>query len=99
MYERGVEFGVGDLRQAVASGSADGESGEALLGIAAVTPEMLDDQSLHQGQAGGIQGALLGQDLGHAAVPGLGPCMEGGYELSLIDQPRLERQQSEEQIA
>jgi hypothetical protein len=60
---------------------------------------MLNDQLLHQGLAGGIQGALLSQDQSHGAVAGLGPSMEGGHELSLIDQARLERQQSEEQIS
>src|SRR5262249_49573381 len=64
-----------------------------------VAPEVLDDQSLHQGHAGGREGAVLGQDLGHGAVRCLGPSMEGGDELGLVDQPRLERQQAEEQVA
>src|SRR5262249_17971172 len=32
-------------------------------------------------------------------VAGLGPGMEGGHELGLVDQPRLERQQAEEEVA
>jgi hypothetical protein len=99
MGQRGVEFEIADLCQALASGPADADGGEAPLEVAAVTPEMLDDESLHEGQAGGIQSALLGQDLRHGAVPGLGPGMEGGDELGLTDQPRLERQQAEEQVA
>src|SRR5262249_30736382 len=71
---------------------------ETPLGIAAMTAEMLDDESLQEGQAGGLQGALLGQDLGHGSVPGLGPGMEGGDELGLVDQAGLERQQAKEQV-
>jgi hypothetical protein len=96
MGQRRIEFRVADPRQALARGLADADGGEAPLGVAAMTPEMLDDESLHECQAGSLQGALLGQDLGHGSVPGLGPGVEGGHELGLVDQPGLEREQAEE---
>jgi len=92
MGERGVELGISDLREALAGGAADAESGQAPLRVVAVAPQVLDDQPLHQGHAGGREGALLGQDRGHGAVRGLSPGMEGGHELGLVDQARLERQ-------
>jgi hypothetical protein len=99
LSERGVDLRVTELSQALAGGRADAEGGQAPLGVAAVAPEVLEDQSLHQGQAVGRQGALLGQDRGHGSVSGLGPGMEGSHELSLVDQPGLERQQAEEEVA
>jgi hypothetical protein len=96
MGERCVELAVADSGQALASGLADSDGGKASLGIAAMTPEMLDDESLHEGQAMGLQGALLGQDLSHGSLPGLGPGVEGGHELGLVDQPGLQRKQAEE---
>jgi hypothetical protein len=96
MGQRGIELAVSDPGQALACGLADADGGEAPLGIAAMTPEMFDDESLQEGQAVGLHGVLLGQDLSHRSVPGLGPGVEGGHELGLVDQPGLQREQAEE---
>jgi hypothetical protein len=45
MSQRGVEFGVTDLRQALARGPADAEGGEAALRGAAMAAEMLEETS------------------------------------------------------
>ena len=99
MGERGVELAVANPRQARACGPAYAHSGETLLGVAGVAPELLDDETLDEGQAGGVQCAVFGQDLGHGSVPGLRPGMEGGEELRLIDQAGLQREQTEKEIA
>jgi hypothetical protein len=91
-----VSFRVADPRQALARGLANADGGEAPLAVAAMAADVLHDQSLQQSQAGGLQGALRGQDLGHGTVLGLGPGMEGGHELRPVDQPGLEREQAKE---
>ena len=57
------------------------------------------DQRLHRGALVGVQVAVGHEVIGHG--PGLvaGPGLEGGDELALLDQPDLQREQSEEQVA
>ena len=74
------------------------EGGEALPRIATVDRQVLGHQCLEQGASRTRDGALLGQDLGHGPVLGLGPGVKGNQQGVLIDHPILKSQQTEEQV-
>ena len=99
MAERRLDVRVADPRQALARRLAGRDRGQALLDVAAVGFEVDLGQRLQQRPLGGGQVAAGFQVVGQA--PGLveRPGLEGGHELALVDDPVLEGEQSEEEMA
>ena len=97
--ERRLDVRVADPRQALARRLAGRDRGQALLHVAAVGFQVNRGQRLQQRPLGGGQVAAGFQVVGQA--PGLveRPGLEGGHELALVDEPVLEREQSEEEMA
>jgi hypothetical protein len=92
------DFGFGDASQALAGRSARRDRGEAPLQVA-----VLLEIASHQGRDGesivGIEVAAADEVVGQGAGLVERPGLEGGHELDLVDQPILEGEQSEEQVA
>ena len=99
MAERGLDLRVADPRQALPRRFAGRNRGEAFLHVAAVRFQVNRGQPLQQRPLGGGEVAAGFQVVGQA--PGLveRPGLEGGHELALVDEPVLEREQSEEEMA
>ena len=93
-----LEVRVGNPIKALARGGVGRYGCEALIQIAAVLPQMQGDHRLDPGPLLGVEVAqrdeMLAQGAGLVARPGL----DGGNEPRLVDQPVLQRQESEEEI-
>jgi hypothetical protein len=97
--ERGLDDGAAGSCQALAGRAVQVEGREALLGVAAVEPEVRVDQGVEQGTVLGAQRALVGEPLGQRPALRARPGAEGEHELVARDHPVLERQQAEQKIA
>ena len=99
VVERRVDVRVVRLRQALAGGPARRDRGQALLRVAAVPPEMLRTRSSTTARSSSsrIPAALkwLARDLDLSSVQ----AWNTADELALVDQPILESQQPEQEVA
>ena len=97
--ERGLDVGIADSGQMLAGGTARVDGRQALFGIAAMLLEVARDQSLNRNSVIGIEIAAGHEMIGQRAALVAGPSLEGGDELTLVDQANLQREQAEEQVA
>ncbi len=97
--ERRLDLRVADPRQALSRRIAGRNRGEALLHVAAMGFQVNRSQRFQQRPLGGGEVASGFQVVGQA--PGLleRPGLEGGHKLALVDDPVLQREQSEEEMA
>ena len=99
MGDRGIERRITESTQAFPGRSAQADGRQALLRIAAVLHEMSRRQGLDRDAIGVVQVTasrqMVGQRPGLVASPGL----EGGDELGLVDEPDLQRDQANEEVA
>ena len=70
MGNRGTEVGIDELGQALADGAADGNGGQALLGVAAMLAEVQGDQRLDGGPLSGVEVTAVDEVIGER----VGPC-------------------------
>ena len=84
-----LDLGVAQRGQALAGRGADGDGGQALLGVAAVLLQVPGRQGLEQGSLLGVKVPAAHQVVGQR--PGLvqGPRLKGRAKLYLVDQPVL----------
>src|SRR5262249_40052976 len=94
-----AEVRVADPGEALLGGATGGEGGQALLEVAAVLLEVEGGQGLEGGPLGVVEVTAADQEIGKQSILGAAPGLEGGDELALIDQPVLQGEQAEEQIA
>ena len=98
-HESRVDLGVGDGGEAPSDRRRDRDGGEALLRVAVVLLEVLGGQRLDQAALLGVERAEGLEVVGQGAGLVAGSVVEGGHELGLVDQPDLEGQQAEEEVA
>ena len=99
MVERGLDLRATGGGEALACRAVHAEGREAPLGVTPVELDVCVGQSVEQGPVLGVEGALLGQEVGQGFPGGGRPDGEGHDELVASHHPVLQRQQTEEQIA
>ena len=99
MAESGFDVRVADLGEAGADGTAGIQRRDALLGVAPVATEMLGGKPFEQGAFAGVDRPLSGQDLGDRPRLVAGPGAKGENQHVLVDQPVLQGEQTNEQVA
>ena len=78
--------------------SGGGECGQAPLRAPAVLLEVPSDQGLDRGAVVGVEISAADEVLGQRSILPERPCLKGRDELSLIDQPVLQGEESEQQV-
>ena len=99
VVECGLDVGVGEECEGLAGGSAGGDGGEALLRTPTVLLEVQDNHRLDHAALVGVQVAAVDEVVGKGARLVARPGLEGGDELALIDEPDLQGEQTEEEVA
>ena len=95
----GADVGIAELGEALTGGAAGGDGGETPFHVAAVLLDVASHQGIDGGSVVGIEVAATDEVVGEGAGLVERPGLEGGHELDLVDQPVLECEQSEQQVA
>jgi hypothetical protein len=90
--QRSVDVGVANPGQALAGRPAELYGRQAFLGVAVMLLEELSDESVDQAALLGVEGGLVGEQLGDGSSPVTAPDTEGSDELVLVDQSVLKGQ-------
>src|SRR4051812_32390994 len=97
--ERRADVRIAQVGQAVANRPAGGDGGEALLRVASVLPDVACYEGVDGGAVVVVEVAAADEVVGQGTALVPRPRLEGGHELDLVDQPVLQREQAEEQVA
>ena len=98
MAQGSVDVGVAETCQLLADGAACRDRSQTHLVVSAVLFQALLDQGLDSGTVICVKITATDKVLGQTARLVERPGLEGGDELSLVDQPILEGNQAEEQV-